>query len=33
VQGNYVRDSVYFSVTDAEWPRVKERLALLRERA
>ncbi len=33
VQGHYVRDSVFFSVTDAEWPRVKERLALLRERA
>ncbi len=33
VQGNYVRDSVYFSVIDAEWPRVKERLMLLRERS
>ena len=33
VQGNYVRDSVYFSVIDSDWPEVKERLTLLRERA
>jgi RimJ/RimL family protein N-acetyltransferase len=33
VQGGYVRDSVYFSVTDADWPGVKERLTLLRTRS
>jgi RimJ/RimL family protein N-acetyltransferase len=33
VQGNYVRDSVYFSIIDAEWPAVKKRLASLRDRA
>ena len=27
VQGNHVRDSVYFSITDAEWPDVKKGLA------
>lgn len=26
VQGGHVRDSVYFSVVEAEWPSVKERL-------
>ena len=29
VQGDYVRDSVYFSVIDKDWPAVKERLLLL----
>jgi RimJ/RimL family protein N-acetyltransferase len=33
VQGNFARDSVYFSVIDSDWPQVKERLMLLRERA
>jgi RimJ/RimL family protein N-acetyltransferase len=33
VQGNYVRDSVYFSVIDRDWPEVRERLSLLRERS
>jgi RimJ/RimL family protein N-acetyltransferase len=33
VQGNYVRDSVYFSVIDKDWQGVKERLTLLRERS
>lgn len=33
VQGNFVRDSVYFSVIDSDWSQVKERLALLRERS
>ncbi len=33
VQSNFVRDSVYFSVTDSDWPEVKERLTLLRERS
>lgn len=33
VQGNFARDSVYFSVTDSDWPAVKKRLTLLRERA
>ena len=33
VQGNFVRDSVYFSVIDRDWPEVKERLALLRSRS
>ena len=33
VQGNYVRDSVYFSVIDRDWPAVRERLTLLRERS
>ena len=32
VQSNFVRDSVYFSVIDSDWPEVKERLTLLRER-
>jgi len=32
VQGDYSRDSVYFSVIDEEWPEVKERLQLLRDR-
>ncbi len=32
VQSNFVRDSVYFSVIDSDWPGVKERLTLLRER-
>ena len=26
VQNNYVRDSVYFSVIDSDWPQVKKRL-------
>lgn len=29
VQGDYVRDSVYFSVIDSEWPETRERLSLL----
>ena len=33
VQGNFARDSVYFSVIDSDWPEVRERLTLLRERA
>ncbi|MEM8561358.1 MAG: GNAT family protein [Pseudomonadota bacterium] len=33
VQNNAVRDSVYFSVIDSEWPAVKERLTLLRDRS
>lgn len=33
VQGNFARDSVYFSVTDSDWPAVKKRPTLLRERA
>jgi len=33
VQGNFVRDSVYFSVIDRDWPDVKERLMLLRSRS
>ena len=33
VQGNHERDTVYFSVIDSDWPEVKERLTLLRERA
>ena len=33
VQGNYLRDSVYFSVTAEEWPEVKARLLALSERA
>lgn len=32
VQGDYVRDSVYFSVIDRDWPEVRDRLRLLRER-
>jgi len=32
VQKNFSRDSVYFSVIDGEWPEVKERLLLLRDR-
>lgn len=32
VQGDYVRDSVYFSVIDRDWPQVRDRLRLLRER-
>lgn len=33
VQGDYVRDSVYFSVIAAEWPDVKARLQSLMDRA
>lgn len=33
VQGDVPRDSVYFSVIDSDWPQVKERLMLLRERS
>jgi RimJ/RimL family protein N-acetyltransferase len=33
VQGDYVRDSVFFSVIDREWPQVKERLLLLADRS
>ena len=33
VQGDYRRDSVYFSVIDRDWPTVKERLQLLRSRS
>ena len=33
VQGNYVRDSVYFSIIESEWPKVKKRLEKLRNRA
>ena len=33
VQGDYRRDSVYFSVIDDEWPQVKERLQLLCSRS
>lgn len=33
VQGDYVRDSVYFSVIDQDWPQVKERLLLLGDRS
>jgi RimJ/RimL family protein N-acetyltransferase len=33
VQGNHARDSVYFSVIDEEWPRVKKRLLSLAERS
>jgi RimJ/RimL family protein N-acetyltransferase len=33
VQGDYVRDSVYFSVIDRDWPQVKERLLLLGDRS
>lgn len=29
VQGNFVRDSVYFSVIDTEWPQVKAQLQRL----
>ncbi len=29
VQGGVKRDSVYFSIIDSEWPRVKERLQIL----
>lgn len=32
VQSDYVRDSVYFSVIDRDWPQVKERLLLLKDR-
>lgn len=32
VQGDYSRDSVYFSVIDDEWPKVKKRLQKLAER-
>ena len=32
VQGNFARDSVYFSVIDTEWPEVKERLLVLADR-
>lgn len=33
VQGNYVRDSVYFSVIDRDWLGVKERLQRLKDRS
>jgi RimJ/RimL family protein N-acetyltransferase len=33
VQGDYIRDSVYFSVIDQDWPQVKERLLLLGDRS
>jgi N-acetyltransferase len=33
VQGNFVRDSVYFSIVDSEWPQVKARLQGLLHRA
>lgn len=33
VQGDFVRDSVYFSVIDRDWPEVKERLLLLGDRS
>ena len=29
VQNNYRRDSVYFSIIDSEWPKVKKRLEAL----
>lgn len=32
VQKDFSRDSVYFSVIDSEWPEVRRRLQLLRER-
>lgn len=32
VQGDYSRDSVYYSIIDSEWADVKERLASLRSR-
>ena len=32
VQGDYLRDSVYFSVLESEWPEVKDRLATLLRR-
>ena len=33
VQGDFSRDSVYFSVIDEQWPEVKERLRLLADRS
>lgn len=33
VQGNYVRDSVYFSIIDSDWLSVKERLQRLKDRS
>lgn len=33
VQNNYVRDSVYFSIIDKEWERVKKRLTKLVDRS
>ena len=33
VQGDYIRDSVYFSVIEQDWPQVKERLLLLGDRS
>lgn len=33
VQGDFARDSVYFSVFDSDWPEVRERLTLLRKRS
>jgi RimJ/RimL family protein N-acetyltransferase len=33
VQGDYSRDSVYFSVIEQDWPQVKERLLLLTDRS
>ncbi len=32
VQGNYVRDSVYFSIIDKDWPAVKKKLQRLLSR-
>jgi RimJ/RimL family protein N-acetyltransferase len=32
VQNNYLRDSVYFSIIDSEWPKVKQRLLALNSR-
>ena len=32
VQKDFPRNSVYFSVIDSEWPEVKQRLVLLRDR-
>ena len=33
VQGDYVRDSVYFSVINQDWSKIKERLLLLKDRS
>jgi RimJ/RimL family protein N-acetyltransferase len=33
VQNNFLRDSVYFSVIEAEWPEVKKRLEVLVSRS
>jgi RimJ/RimL family protein N-acetyltransferase len=32
VQGDFVRDSVYYSIIDAEWPKLKKRLEKLLNR-